>query len=123
MDSEASNSQMPLPEITDEFRGDNRKLCESIAALISVSDSRSLARNGIKGNARHLLAACYHRLQSSDLQAVSDAAEWQAIAELMSSDITGHISAFVQHPLKAMKGDELRDAYRKRMIKAHTSAS
>jgi hypothetical protein len=52
--------------IRDEFRGDDAHLCESIKALIEMSDRGSLIPHGLGGHARTLLAASYHRLKSEN---------------------------------------------------------
>ena len=48
-------------KIKDEFRGDDAHLCQSIKALIELSDDGILSTQ-LGGHARNLLAASYHRL-------------------------------------------------------------
>ena len=48
-------------EINDEFKGDNAHVCQSIKALIEMSDDGTLSTR-LGGHARSLLATSYHRL-------------------------------------------------------------
>lgn len=58
-----------LPELPatfrDDFKGDDSRLIESAKALISLSDSGSLAPHGIGGHARTILSAFIVRTESA----------------------------------------------------------
>jgi hypothetical protein len=51
--------------MTDNFRGDNAKLVESIKALLALDESGSLVPHGVGGHARQLLSAAASRLSAS----------------------------------------------------------
>ncbi len=59
---------MKPTKIKDEFRGDDAHLCQSIKAIIELSDAKALIPHGLGGHARKLLAASYRRLKRKSSQ-------------------------------------------------------
>lgn len=62
-----TNQAAQTMPVIDDFNGDNAKLVESARALISLSDSGSLAPHGIGGHARAILSAFIVRTEAAAL--------------------------------------------------------
>ena len=66
-ETEMNNQAAQTMPVIDDFNGDNAKLIESARALISLSDSGSLAHHGIGGHARAILSAFIVRTEAAAL--------------------------------------------------------
>lgn len=75
-----TNQAAQTMPVIDDFNGDNAKLIESARALISLSDSGSLAHHGIGGHARAILSAFIVRTEAAALSQTAGVAEgWKLV--------------------------------------------
>lgn len=70
-----NNQAAQTMPVIDDFNGDNAKLIESARALISLSDSGSLAHHGIGGHARAILSAFIVRTEAAALSQTAGVAD------------------------------------------------
>ena len=71
-----TNQAAQTMPVIDDFNGDNAKLIESARALISLSDSGSLAPHGIGGHARAILSAFIVRTEAAALSQTAGVPSW-----------------------------------------------
>lgn len=81
-----NNQAAQTMPIVDDFNGDNAKLINSARALISLSDSGSLAPHGIGGHARAILSAFIVRTEAAALAQPAGVVE-AVRSYLMSNDL------------------------------------
>lgn len=75
-----NNQAAQTMPIVDDFNGDNAKLVESARAMISLSDSGSLAPHGIGGHARAILSAFIVRTEAAALSQTAVVVEgWKLV--------------------------------------------
>ena len=120
-----NNQAAQTMPVIDDFNGDNAKLIESARALISLSDSGSLAHHGIGGHARAILSAFIVRTEAAALSQTAGVPEGWMLAHRQTLEIVGEELARARDKVKPAERAWLADLNRvvRGMLAAAPAAS